>query len=71
MNKEIHREITPLKEKDCFLVLDKKRRKDFSFPLHFHPEFEITVGKITEMIQIKQYMKSRYSFLVIYLKRNF
>ncbi len=41
MNKEIHREITPLKENDCFLVLDKKRRKDFSFPLHFHPEFEL------------------------------
>lgn len=41
MNLEPHREITPLKENDCFLVLDKKRKGDFSFPLHFHPEYEL------------------------------
>ena len=40
MKNAMYREITPLKEKDCFLVFDK-RRKDFSFPVHFHPEFEI------------------------------
>ncbi|CDF80810.1 transcriptional regulator, AraC family [Formosa agariphila KMM 3901] len=41
---EIHREITPLKENDCFLVFDRKR-KEFSFPIHFHPEYEINFIK--------------------------
>jgi len=36
----IHREITPLKEDDCFLVFNR-RRNDFTFPIHFHPEYEI------------------------------
>ncbi len=40
MKNEIHREITPLQETDCFLVFNRKR-KGFSFPIHFHPEFEI------------------------------
>lgn len=40
MSKHIHREITPLKDSDCFLIFDRKRA-DFSFPVHFHPEFEI------------------------------
>lgn len=40
MRKDVHREVTPLEKKDCFLVFDK-RRKEFSFPIHFHPEFEI------------------------------
>ncbi|WP_420603193.1 AraC family transcriptional regulator [Flagellimonas sp.] len=35
-----HREITPLKENDCFLVFDRKRN-NFDFPIHFHPEYEI------------------------------
>lgn len=37
---EIHREVTPLKENDCFLVFDRVRN-DFNFAVHFHPEFEI------------------------------
>lgn len=37
---EIHREITSLKENDCFLIFDRKRNL-FSYPIHFHPEFEI------------------------------
>ncbi|MCG8579420.1 MAG: AraC family transcriptional regulator [Bacteroidales bacterium] len=40
MQDHVHREITPLKENDCFLVFDRKRRA-FSFPIHFHPEYEI------------------------------
>ncbi|GAF04099.1 helix-turn-helix domain-containing protein [Saccharicrinis fermentans] len=40
MKDHIHREITPLKENDCFLIFDRVR-KGFDFPLHFHPEFEI------------------------------
>lgn len=37
---EIHREITPLKENDCLLVFNRKRN-EFNFPIHFHPEYEI------------------------------
>lgn len=37
---DILREITPLNENDCFLVFDRKRN-NFDFPLHFHPEYEI------------------------------
>ncbi len=40
MDEQIHREITPLKENDCFLIFDRER-KGFTFPIHFHPEFEI------------------------------
>ena len=36
----IHREITPLKEDDCFLVFDRQRSL-FTYPIHFHPEYEI------------------------------
>jgi len=34
------REITPLTEGDCLLVFDRKKL-NFDFPLHFHPEYEI------------------------------
>lgn len=40
MKDNIHREITPLKENDCFLVFDRLKT-DFNFPIHFHPEFEL------------------------------
>jgi AraC-like DNA-binding protein len=36
----VHREITPLTESDCFLVFDRNRN-EFTFPIHFHPEYEI------------------------------
>ncbi len=36
----IHREITPLNEDDCFLVFDRQRSL-FTYPIHFHPEYEI------------------------------
>ncbi|KZS40136.1 transcriptional regulator [Aquimarina aggregata] len=40
LEQNIHREITPLTPKDCFLVFD--RIKDsFDFPIHFHPEYEL------------------------------
>jgi AraC-like DNA-binding protein len=41
---DIHREITPLKENDCFLVFDRQRNV-FDFPIHFHPEYEINFIK--------------------------
>ena len=37
---QLHREITPLNTGDCLLVFDRERG-DFSFPLHFHPEYEL------------------------------
>lgn len=40
MKGHIHREITPLRDNDCFLVFDRQRTA-FSFPIHFHPEYEI------------------------------
>ena len=40
MKLDILREITPLKETDCFLVFDR-RKKGYNFPIHFHPEFEL------------------------------
>ena len=40
MAAQIHREITPLNNNDCFLVFDRQRI-GFNFPIHFHPEFEI------------------------------
>lgn len=40
IEKGIHREITPLKNQDCFLVFDR-RRKRFNYPIHFHPEYEL------------------------------
>lgn len=41
---KIQREITPLTENDSFLVFNRKR-KDFDFPIHYHPEFEINFIK--------------------------
>jgi len=40
LKKHIHREITPLKKEDCFLVIDRKRNL-FNYPIHFHPEYEL------------------------------
>jgi AraC-like DNA-binding protein len=40
MRNKIHREITPLQEDDCFLVFDRERDL-FTFPIHFHPEYEL------------------------------
>lgn len=36
----VHREITPLTSKDCFLIFDRIKSK-FTFPVHFHPEYEL------------------------------
>ncbi|MGV8826823.1 MAG: helix-turn-helix domain-containing protein [Breznakibacter sp.] len=40
MKENIIREITPLKETDCFLVFDRFKN-DFNFPIHYHPEYEL------------------------------
>jgi AraC-like DNA-binding protein len=38
----IHREITPLTQGDCLMVFDRPK-KNFDFPVHFHPEYEINL----------------------------
>jgi AraC-like DNA-binding protein len=40
MNKDIMREITPLTQSDCFTIYSRLK-KEFSFPLHYHEEFEL------------------------------
>lgn len=37
---EIYREQSPLSEKDCFVVFDR-RKSSFTFPVHVHPEYEL------------------------------
>ncbi len=37
---EVYRENTPLSERDCFVVFER-RKTNFTFPLHIHPEYEI------------------------------
>lgn len=44
IQKKVHREITPLSAEDSFLVFDRKKR-EFDFPIHFHPEFELNLIK--------------------------
>lgn len=41
---EIQREITPLKQNDCFLVFNRIKNY-FEYPIHFHPEYEINLIK--------------------------
>lgn len=40
MNPEVYREKSPLSEKDCFVVFDR-RKSTFTFPVHVHPEYEL------------------------------
>ena len=40
MMPEVYKECTPLSESDCFVVFER-RKSDFSFPVHVHPECEI------------------------------
>jgi len=42
--KKVHREITPLSPEDSFLVFDRVK-SEFSFPVHFHPEYELNFIK--------------------------
>ena len=36
----IIREITPLSDKDCFYIADR-RKTEFTYPIHCHKEFEL------------------------------
>lgn len=37
---EVYQEQTPLSDEDCFVVFER-RKTNFSFPVHIHPEYEI------------------------------
>ncbi|HLR38608.1 MAG TPA: AraC family transcriptional regulator [Chitinophagaceae bacterium] len=37
---EVYSEQTPLASQDCFVIFER-RKKNFSFPIHTHPEYEI------------------------------
>lgn len=39
MNNTVFREVTSLSDKDCFMIYS--RIKNFTFPLHSHPEYEL------------------------------
>ena len=36
----IMREITPLSERDCFYIADR-RKTEFTYPIHCHAEYEL------------------------------
>ncbi|GAB1415016.1 AraC family transcriptional regulator [Paludibacter sp.] len=38
---QIIREITPLSNKDCFYIVERKNRGEFDFPVHVHHECEL------------------------------
>ena len=40
INSEVYREKSPLSDKDCFVVFDR-RKSTFTFPVHVHPEYEL------------------------------
>ena len=37
---DIIHEITPLSEKDCFYIVDR-RKTEFTYPIHCHLEYEL------------------------------
>ena len=42
MNESILREVTPMSDKDCFLIF-KRVKEHFDFPLHIHREYELNL----------------------------
>ncbi|TXH22483.1 MAG: AraC family transcriptional regulator [Chitinophagaceae bacterium] len=40
MSTEVYREKSPLSDKDCFVVFDR-RKSTFTFPIHVHPVYEL------------------------------
>lgn len=64
-NSEVYSEKSPLSDKDCFVVFDR-RKSTFIFPVHVHPEFELNfvhgakgarrvVGDLEESISEKRF----------------
>lgn len=40
VSKDIMNEVTPLSDKDCFVIIERKK-SHFDYPLHVHNEFEL------------------------------
>lgn len=40
LGSNVFREITPLSEEDCFVVINRTK-SEFSYPVHVHPEYEL------------------------------
>ena len=40
INTELFNEVSPLSEKDCFILIEREK-SSFNFPIHIHPEFEL------------------------------
>lgn len=40
INSELFKEISPLSSKDCFILIER-RKSNFNFPIHVHPECEL------------------------------
>ena len=41
----IMREITPLSERDCFYIADR-RKTEFTYPIHCHAEYELNFNML-------------------------
>ena len=46
----IIREITPLSDKDCFYIADR-RKSEFTYPMHYHSEYEINYVENAEGVK--------------------
>ena len=57
----IMREITPLSDRDCFYIADR-RKTEFTYPIHCHAEFELN---FTEHAAGVRRVVGRYSAEVI------
>lgn len=40
INSELFKEVSPLSEKDCFILIERQK-SNFNFPIHIHPECEL------------------------------
>ena len=50
VNENFIREITPLSDKDCFYIADR-HKKEFTYPMHSHKEFELNAEFNLQMQQ--------------------
>lgn len=62
----IIREITPLSDKDCFYIADR-RKTEFTYPLHHHSEYELNYIENAEGVRrysrrfYRNYWKLRFN----------
>ncbi len=58
-----HREITPLSQEDCLMVFDRTK-KNFDFPIHFHPEYELNL--IINGAEAKRFIGDHIGYITDY-----